>query len=631
MSIENGSKQSKEFDFEEFRDEFEREVSEGAPDENQILALSRVDNNSLDVEKLRQLVVKNAHLLPLEMAEKYSAIILNSPFGSQKYRIGLLKALSVDEKRRLSRFLEAYSLAAIKFIVLEPMLFEMLKREAYEVRNLTKTEIKNSQQQTRAKWNWNDTFAEPLEESSPAGKNGDREDISDLTSYYEIRNKLDAALMTPKDIKDLKFVRFILQDFLQSGGSDLHMRGGRRFGTISYRINGTMQERLTGIPVDLFRIFVSAMCAIAGKDASKMTRGKVASVVKLIAKFEGEIKDVEFRFQSLPTDYCPSIVMRGHPKPFKDLSLLGFLPEQLKDVIRATEQPSGMNVITGPTGSGKTNTQYAALTRIWETRTPGSADLGSPFSMIELGSPIEFDAEWYQVTIPDMPTEREQEIIYQARFKDCLRFDPDVIAFTEIRSIDEAKIGFRAATSGHLAFGTLHAADVEETLALIFGWNIERDLIARSINIVIAQKLVKKLCDSCKIYDEETSALAGDGSTIFLENEAGCVDCEKGVAGRTIVAEVLYFDDRIRKLIVEGCKPSEIVARAKEWNMMIPMKDVARRKICSGIVSEARIVALFGLQTEVNDELFNTAVAPAVAEENDDEFAEVIDAEYEDV
>lgn len=603
-------------------DELESIVEETMPEEKTLMALARV-NSSIDAEELRQLVIKHSHCLDEKVARELNALVLNAPFQTYKYRIGVLGGMSYDAKRKLSRQLGTFSVSALKFVTIEPMIFEFLLREAFEVRNLVKVETRKNQQTTRNERVWGQNKASGENPSNLSGEskledlNGQRFDISNLDSYYEIIKKMDTGEFDENEIDNLSYLKFLLQDFVLSGGSDLHLQAAKSGGRIRYRFQGTPYNRFSRIPLYRYRVIVNGLCSLAGKDASRMTRNSVKSVIKLTILLEGEIKDVEFRFQSLPTDHAPSIILRGQPKPLTDINQVGFLSEQRLDVNKAINSRHGVVAITGPTGSGKTNTLNTFFS---ELERPDDRVI------IELGSPIEIESERrIQITIPDVDDEKKQDLVYQARFKDCLRSDPDVIAFTEIRSRDEAKITFRAATTGHLVFTTLHAADVEETLATILNWQIDRHIVGKGILAIVAQTLVKKLCDLCKVIDDDSSELAG--FTIYKRKETGCDGCDNGISGRTAIAEVLYFTDEIRKMIFEGFQPSEIVKSAIEKGLMIPMKRVALRKLNEGVISNSEVIQLVELRTEQNSDVEDIFIG------DDEEFDSlpIQEAEYVDV
>jgi type IV pilus assembly protein PilB len=249
-------------------------------------------------------------------------------------------------------------------------------------------------------------------------------------------------------------------------------------------------------------------------------------------------------------------------------------------------------VVTGPTGSGKTNTLNTIFAQMEEDDTRVILELGSP---IEIESPRRV-----QITIRETASEKMNDLLYQQMFKAAMRFDPDVIAFTEIRNADEARIAFRAANTGHLVFTTMHAADVEETFGRMFEMGLDRSIVAKGILAIVAQTLIRRLCESCKVEDFAGAQVAG--FPIYRENESGCDSCDGGFAGRTAVAEVLLFNDDVRDMIAEGLKPAQIVTQAVERGYLTPLKRVALGKLQDGVTSETEVVQLVQLRTEVNAE-----------------------------
>lgn len=585
-------------------------------------------------DNLRQSVIEHSHLLSAADSELYNALIINTNIGSYKYRVALLKELSPDEKRRFSRLMKVYGTSPIKFVVIDAMNFDMLAREAYAARNLVKVSSRKNQQQTRTNRVWGGKQAginelNPRPAAKPESKiedlAGERLDISNLDGYYEIQKKMEQEDFDENEIDTFSWVKFLLQDFIQSGGSDLHLHAARQGGRARYRFQGTPYTRFSNIPIQRFREICNSLCTLGAKDPSKMKRDTVDSVIKLTINLEGEIKDVEFRFASLPSLYCPSVNLRGQTKPLRDITKVGFLEPQLAQIYEVVENDRGIVIVTGPTGSGKTNTLNCVFS-ILEKWDQDDDDM----VILELGNPIEIESERrVQIPIVESASEKLTDIIYQKLFKATMRFDPDVIAFTEIRSGDEARIAFRAASTGHLVFTTMHAADVEETFSRLFEMGIDRSFIAKGVLGIVAQTLVQKLCVECRIEDREASAMSGGGN-VYRADESGCPNCaeskQPGFLGQTVIAEVLTFNKDIKQMIVEGCQPSEIVSKCIEKKYLLPMKQIALEKLSLGVTAESEIKKLVGLRTEINSDAEN------IPEFDDDIFTlPVKDAEYEDL
>lgn len=608
--------------------EIEKEGEYLIPDEREIVSLARRDM-SVDAENYRKLVVQHAHLLPEATAKEFSALVLNAPYGTAKYRIGLLKPLSLDDKRRFSRLLGIYSTSAnaIKYQILDGMLFEILMTEAYGKHNVTKQRQRQEQEQTRETRVWggaeaadgdDDQTGTALTIEDLAGK---RIDISNLATYYETKKKLDEGVLSENSLDTSAFVQYLLQDFILSGASDLHLHSRRGGGRIRYRFEGRVYTRFDSIPRERFSHIVNALCILGGKDPAKMRQDVVETVIKLKITIDGEVKPVEFRFESLPTLHSPSVSLRGQSKPLRDITKIGFNDVQLEDISNVISNDRGIVVVTGPTGSGKTNTLNCIFAILEED---------DDLVILEIGSPIEIESlRRVQIQVVETPSEKLTDIIYQKHFKAAMRFDPDVIGFTEIRNADETRIAFRAAVTGHLVFTTLHAADVEETFGRLFEMNIDRSIIAKGILAVVAQTLIRKLCELCKTEDPEATALAG-GITIYRANEIGCSDCDGGYKGRTVVAEVLRFDQNVQRMINEGYKPSEIAQSAVDKGLMVPMKQIALEKLHSGITSEAEVVNLIELKTTINSDVGEMPDAGDY-EIDEKERLPVKDADYIDV
>ncbi len=591
----------------------------------------------LDADNLRKSVVLHAHLLPKAVAEEFGAIILNAPYGTAKFRIGVRELISPEDKRRFClRFgLTTTSPTVIQFRTLNGMLFDILMTDAYDNGNLTRVKKRKEQEQTRNTrfWDGDDGKQKKITldgvvvdaNSADDDVRGKRLDISNLAVYYEVKKQLDAGDIKESDLQTLRFVMWILQDFILSGSSDLHFDSRRGGGRIRYRFQGKLYTRYDNIPGAVYLQIVSSFCILSGREPAKMKETGIASIIKLIITYNGGIKPVEFRYQSQPTHHYPSLVLRGHTNPLTDINKIGFLDHQLGDVQDAISNDRGIVLITGPTGSGKTNT----LNCIFQI-----LQILDNMKIIETGTPIEIESpRRIQRTIPEFDNEERNNVERQRCFSDAMRSDPDVLGYTETRNTDEMKKCFRAATSGHLVLTTLHAADVEEAFVTLFGMDIERQIVSKGLLAIVSQTLIRTLCLHCRIVDPESSAMGNNGHTIYRENENGCPECRNGFGGQTVVAEVLRFNDEVRQWINEGYKPSEIVKCAAAKGYLKPMKLVARDKLNAGLTSESEVVNLIELKTEINSdsEIAATPGDPAVYQNNYEIDLPVQDADYIDV
>jgi type II secretory ATPase GspE/PulE/Tfp pilus assembly ATPase PilB-like protein len=341
-----------------------------------------------------------------------------------------------------------------------------------------------------------------------------------------------------------------------------------------------MFVRWDNIPFVKIKQICMGMAEISGKDATQMKFKDIDSTIKVRALRDGRTAEVELRFVSQPTLYAPSIVLRSQLKPIRDIAAVGFLERQIADLKAAYSQKRGILIITGATGSGKTNTLesiYAAL------EEPDSSKI------IEIGEPIEIrSSRRTQMSLrPNTP------FTWWDAFYSCLRADPDIIGIGELRSAEHASVAINAALTGHLVLSTFHAASVEDTLSRMFQLGLPRENISTGMNLILAQALIKKLCEKCKIVDPNPT----DTYDTVVYKSVGCPECfNKGTRGRTAMAEMLYFNDEVKEWVEDRSMTArDIVQRAIREGYLMPMKAVAREKVIAGITSEMEVAAVLGL------------------------------------
>jgi type II secretory ATPase GspE/PulE/Tfp pilus assembly ATPase PilB-like protein len=322
------------------------------------------------------------------------------------------------------------------------------------------------------------------------------------------------------------------------------------------------------------------MAETSGKDATQMKFKDIDSTVKVRALRDGRTAEVELRFVSQPTLYAPSIVLRSQLKPIRDINEVGFLPRQIGDLKAAYNQKRGILIVTGATGSGKTNTLEAIYAALEEPDT---------YKIIEIGEPIEIRSPYRtQMSLrPNTP------FTWWDAFYSCLRADPDIIGIGELRSGEHASVAINAALTGHLVLSTFHAASVEDTLSRMFQLGLPRENLSTGLNLILAQALIKKLCERCRIVDPHPSEVYDRP----VYKSVGCPDCfNKGTRGRTAMAELLYFNDEVKEWVENrSLTARDVVQKAIRAGYLIPMKEVAREKVLAGITSEMEVAAVLGL------------------------------------
>jgi hypothetical protein len=254
-------------------------------------------------------------------------------------------------------------------------------------------------------------------------------------------------------------------------------------------------------------------------------------------------------------------------KPIRDINAVGFLPQQIADLKAAYSQNRGILIVTGATGSGKTNTLESIYAQLEEADSK---------KIIEIGEPIEIRS----TRRTQMSLRPNSQFTWWDAFYSCLRADPDIIGIGELRSAEHAAVAINAALTGHLVLSTFHAANVEDTLSRMFQLGLPRENLSTGLNLILAQSLIKKLCERCKIVDPHPSEIYERE----VYKSVGCPDCfHKGTRGRTAMAELLYFNDEVKEWVEDrNLTARDVVQRATRAGYLIPMKTVAREKVPAG-------------------------------------------------
>jgi type II secretory ATPase GspE/PulE/Tfp pilus assembly ATPase PilB-like protein len=521
-----------------------------------------------------------------EASARYSAIILNTwkgSFDSRHYEVGLVNFRNGDDRNGIIRALKVNPFQ-VTFYPLEDVFFENMYTHLYSDQSqnsLLEHQQKKQSQQTKTWGEGENTLsieeALTAQATSEADLKNEVEEWIDLTNReeYERNIKRNEAELTTQE-----FIRLILMEFLRSGSSDMHIEPGQPTGRIRFRYDSEMFVRWDNIPFVKIKQIVMGMAETSGKDATQMKFKDIDSTVKVRALRDGKPADVELRFASQPTLYAPTIVLRSQLKPIRDIKAVGFLPEQIADLRNAYSQKRGILIVTGATGSGKTNTLESIFAALEEK------DI---YKIIEIGEPIEIRSE----RRTQMSLRPNTPFSWWDAFYSCLRSDPDIIGIGELRSGEHASVAINAALTGHLVLSTFHAASVEDTLSRLFQIGVPRENLSTGLNLILAQTLVKKLCEKCKAIDPHAS----ERFRAVVYKAVGCPDCfNKGTRGRTAMAELLYFNDEVKQWVQDrNLSARDVVQRALQKGYLIPMRAVAREKVMAGLTSEVEVAAVLGL------------------------------------
>ncbi|MGN6185351.1 MAG: type IV-A pilus assembly ATPase PilB [Thermoanaerobaculia bacterium] len=381
----------------------------------------------------------------------------------------------------------------------------------------------------------------------------------------------------------VKLCNLILTDAIKRGASDIHIEPYEKEYRVRFRIDGILYE-IMNPPLKLRDAMTSRMKILAKLDISEK-RLPQDGRIKLKIKLEDKNKELDFRVSILPTLFGEKIVMRLLDKDNLrlDMTKLGFEPESWSRFEEAIFKPWGMVLVTGPTGSGKTNTLYSALSKV-----------NSPeVNIMTAEDPVEFN-------LPGITQVQMKESIglnFAATLRSFLRQDPNIILVGEIRDFETAEIAIKAALTGHLVLSTLHTNDAPSTINRLMNMGIEPFLVATATQLIAAQRLVRRICSNCKEAVEMTpQAVANLGyrkdevGTFTIYKGRGCEKCNNtGYKGRVGLIEVMQIDDDIRDLILSGGTAVDIKRKAIE-NGMITLRRSGLYKIKEGITTVDEVV-----------------------------------------
>jgi type IV pilus assembly protein PilB len=375
----------------------------------------------------------------------------------------------------------------------------------------------------------------------------------------------------------IKLVDFTVFNALQRRASDIHVETGENEVNIKYRIDGVLYPAMDPIDKRFHSTIVSRIKVMAELDIAEK---RVPQDGRFKLKVKG--RTVDFRVSVIPTIHGEDCVIRildkeSTSEEFRNLSLdvLGFEPEVMKKIRRHAAEPYGMLLVTGPTGSGKTTTLYAVLSEIQSPE----------YKMITIEDPVEYQLRG----VTQIPVNEKKGLTFARGLRSILRHDPDKIMVGEIRDEETANIAIQSALTGHLVFTTVHANNVVDVLGRFLNMKVEPYNFVSALNCVLAQRLVRRICPSCRepvtypddlLRENRISPEAARGATLYLGK--GCLDCNgTGYRGRMAISELLELSDRIRELIIDR-KPSSEIKKAAREEGMITLRESAVRVLLTG-------------------------------------------------
>ena len=397
---------------------------------------------------------------------------------------------------------------------------------------------------------------------------------------------VSALQQAVEDAPVVKLVNLILNEAIKRSASDIHIEPYEKVFRVRLRVDGVLYEFMKP-PLKLKNAITSRVKIMAKLDIAER---RLPQDGRIKVK-HGKDKEMDFRVSVLPTLFGEKVVMRLLDKSSLqlDMTKLGFEEQPLKEFRDAIHKPFGMVLVTGPTGSGKTTTLYSALTELNQ--------ISENISTAE--DPVEYNL----MGINQVQIHEEIGLSFANCLRSFLRQDPDIIMVGEVRDFETAEIAIKAALTGHMVLSTLHTNDAPSTISRLLNMGIEPFLVASAVNLIVAQRLARRICDACKavvqispqmlinlgIPPEETNGLT-------CYKGAGCPRCSNtGYKGRVALYEVLQVGDEVREQILQGASTGEIKKGAIQLGMRT-LRQAALQKLREGVTSVEEI-----LKTTVED------------------------------
>ncbi len=389
-----------------------------------------------------------------------------------------------------------------------------------------------------------------------------------------------------EDAPVVKLVNMVLIDAIKRGASDIHIEPYEKTYRIRFRIDGILQEVMR--PNLKLKDPLTSRVKILAKLNIAERRLPQDGRIKLRVNMGGKQKVIDYRVSILPTLFGEKIVLRllDSDKLMLDLTKLGFEPESLVRWDRQISKPYGMVLVTGPTGSGKTNTLYSSVAKL---NTPDT-------NIMTAEDPVEFNFPG----INQVQMKEQIGLNFAAALRSFLRQDPNIILVGEIRDFETAEIAIKASLTGHLVLSTLHTNDAPSTINRLMNMGVEPFLVATSVNIICAQRLVRRLCAQCKTVDTHVNpeeALYKVGFTpeevqrgITFYKPVGCEVCNKrGYKGRVGLYEVLEMSETLKDMILTGASAIELREQGQKEGM-ITLRRSGCRKVLDGVTTIEEII-----------------------------------------
>jgi type IV pilus assembly protein PilB len=389
----------------------------------------------------------------------------------------------------------------------------------------------------------------------------------------------EAPTQIADDAPVVKLINGILTDAVKRGASDIHFEPFEKEIRVRYRIDGALQEIMKP-PIKLKAALTSRVKILSALNIAERRVPQDGRIKLKMGK-----KVIDFRVSTLPVIYGEKIVLRILDKGnlTLDLQKFGFEPQAEKDLMMAIMNPYGMVLVTGPTGSGKTTTLYSALSQV------NKIDV----NIMTAEDPVEYNIHG----INQVLVRTDIGMTFAAALKAFLRQDPNIVMVGEIRDIETGSIAVKAALTGHLVLSTLHTNDAPSTITRMIDMGIEPFNVASAVNLIVAQRLVRRICSDCKAeykYDSDELAAMGidpdEASQLTFYKGSGCDTCnDSGYKGRQGIYEVMAMTPELRRLVLRGASTADMQDQAVADGMLTLRTD-GMLKVKKGITTLEEVV-----------------------------------------
>jgi type IV pilus assembly protein PilB len=402
----------------------------------------------------------------------------------------------------------------------------------------------------------------------------------DDVEVFEENEEIDLSSLArmSEDAPVVRLVNVLLVDALRRAASDIHVEPYEKELRIRFRIDGVLYDVMHP-PLKMRDALISRIKIMSKLDISEK-RLPQDGRIKIRVKVDSRSRELDFRVSTLPTLFGEKVVLRllDKEKLMLDMTNLGFEPDSLVKFQRNIAKPYGMVLVTGPTGSGKTNTLYSALQSLNTVDT----------NIMTAEDPVEFNLPG----INQVQMKEQIGLNFAAALRSFLRQDPNIVLVGEIRDFETAEIAIKAALTGHLVLSTLHTNDAPSTISRLMNMGIEPFLVATSVNLIQAQRLIRRICKDCKKEHPtphealvEIGFSAEEAKTLKTYKGRGCPSCnDTGYKGRIGLYEVMEITDEIRELILIGASALELRKKSIE-DGMISLRESGLQKIRNGVTT----------------------------------------------